>query len=471
MGVFRFSPDRFYEFLAPATAEFLAFDEKSVLLNNLHDAGSLKHVPGSGAAFRTVLRDPGVLLESGARPESSPDTWPTTLMSRSAVQGLDGVDTSGQRDLRGQPVLAAWSWLPEWEMGVGTQIPVERVLAPTRLLRSVFNATLAAIALGTLGLLVTSRYVRVGFRSRSDHRFGSYVLERPIGRGGMAEVFKARHAYLKRPAAVKILNAASPDPAALDRFEREARLTSRLGHPNTIQIFDYGKAADGRPYYVMEYVEGLSLAQLLSLERLLPVARVVFLMKHIAGSLEEAHQIGLYHRDLKPSNVMICTRGGLADQIKVLDFGIACSVAGPAEDLTSSIGPMGTPAFIAPERIRNPQKLDPRSDIYSFGAVAFHLLTGRNVFEAPGPSELIYQVMSSERPSPSQIRGGRIPDALEDLVFRCLSVDIEDRPASFNEIEGILHALGGADGWTQDDARLWWASNRDKVAGFMDLTS
>lgn len=477
MGVFRFSPDRFYEFLAPTMAEYVAFDDKSLLLNHVGDVEGLKRlgvfpdVPGSSPVFRAHLRDPGVRLESGARPDSPPDSWPPTLMSRSASQGSSGVDDTGHRDFRGRPVLAAWTWLPEWEMGVGNQIPVDRVLAPTRFLRGVFQLTLVAVVVGTLGLLGLSRYVRVGLLPSGSPRYGSYVVERRIGKGGMAEIFKARHSYLKRPGAVKVLTAARPDPSSIERFEREARLTSRLGHPNTIQILDYGESADGKLYYVMEYVEGLTLAQLLSLEGRLPVARVVYLLKQIAGSLEEAHELGLYHRDLKPSNVMICCRGAQADLIKVLDFGIACSVAGPAEDVTMSIGPMGTPAFIAPERIREPQKMDPRSDIYSFGAVAFHLLTGRNVFEGSGPTELIYQVMSAERPSPSQIRGGPVPQELEDLVRDCLSVDVQRRPGSFREIDAILQSLTGSGAWQQEQARRWWALNRDKVAGFVDLTS
>jgi len=474
MGFFRFSPTRFYDFLAPETTEFLAFDEKHLLLNDLEDTLSLRKlglIPDAGTAFRAVLRDPGTELGTGTPPNERPDSWPPTLMSRSAVQGIDGADDQGHRDLRGQKVLAAWSWLPEWEMGLGSPVPLDRVLAPAGPVRTTFKALLAIPLLLSIGLLVATRHFRLRRRGLDDGAFGSYVLERPIGKGGMAEVFLARHAFLKRPAAVKILTEANPDAAAVERFEREARLASRLGHPNTIQVLDYGETPDGRLYFAMEYVKGLNLAQLLALGGTLPVARVLYLLQQIAGSLEEAHQLGLVHRDLKPSNIMVGSKGGLGDFVKVLDFGIACSVSGGGEDMTHSVGLVGTPAFLAPERIRDPQALDLRSDIYSFGAVAFHLLTGRNVFEGATPTELIYQVLSAPRPSPSRLRGETLPEALEQLVLRCLAVDPEARPATFREILDLLRTVTPADCWSQDEARSWWAANRDAVARFIQATA
>ncbi len=474
MGIFRFSPQRFQEFTAPDALEYLAFDEKNLLLNNLENTAALRKlgaVPESGTAFGTYLRDPGVDLESGATPATPPDTWPPTLMSRSAVQGTSGLDSSGQRDFRGQDILAAWTWLPEWEMGVACQTPLNRVLTPAAPVNKAFTVLSAIPAFLTVVLLVGSRHFRIRRRAPEDSAFGSYVLERPIGTGGMAQVFLARHATLKRPAAVKILSEVNPDAGTVDRFEREARLASLLGHPNTIQVFDYGETPDGRLYFAMEYVKGLNLAQLLTLAGPLPIARAVYLLKQIAGSLEEAHQQGLLHRDLKPSNVMVGSKGGLGDVVKVLDFGIACSVTAGHEDHTRSTGLVGTPAFLAPERIRTPQLLDLRSDIYSFGAVAFHLLTGRNVFEGSGPTELIYQVMTAARPSPSRLRGEGLPEALEKLVLDCLAVEPESRPSSFLQVLDILGSMPLSEPWSQDEARAWWTSNREKVAAFIQATA
>src|SRR5262249_5952353 len=148
----------------------------------------------------------------------------------------------------------------------------------------------------------------------------------------------------------------------------------------------------------------------------------------------------------------------------ILDFGIASSVTGVGEDVTRSTNLVGTPAYIAPERIRRPEQLDFRSDIYSFGAVAFHLLTGRSIFEGPGPTELIYQVLTSKRPSPSKLRGDPLPDALEGLILDCLAIEPELRPSSMSEITECLRSLETPDTWSQDEARSWWASNRERVA-------
>jgi serine/threonine protein kinase len=157
--------------------------------------------------------------------------------------------------------------------------------------------------------------------------------------------------------------------------------------------------------------------------------------------------------------------------VKVLDFGIACSSSPSGEDFTRNLDIVGTPAYMAPERIRVPQGLDPRSDIYSFGAVAFHLLTGRNVFEGPGPAELIYQVMTAPRPSPSQLRGKALPATLERLVLDCLAVEPANRPVDFQKVLDVLEAIVTEDRWDQRDARNWWTANRERIAAFAKLVS
>jgi serine/threonine-protein kinase len=345
------------------------------------------------------------------------------------------------------------------------ELDVDAVLAPARPVRDAFALLLPLPGLVTLGVLFPTFHARFRGRPRKGSRLGSYVLERRLGQGGMAEVFLGHHAALGRPAALKILHPGRI--ATARRFEQEARLASRLAHPNLVQVFEFGETSGGRLYYAMEYVKGLTLAQLLALEGRLPVARSLHLLRQISAALEEAHRLGLLHRDLKPANVMVCSQGGMADLIKVLDFGIACSISGG--DGTAEL--VGTPAYIAPERIRSERARDPRSDVYSFGAVAFHLLTGRNVFEGAAPAELIYQALTAERPSPSQLRGSLLPDPLEALIRNCLALEPESRPSDFREIGETLRAVKTPDRWSPDDARAWWAQNEERIGMFRDAAA
>jgi serine/threonine protein kinase len=384
------------------------------------------------------------------------------LSAISSQQG--GEDTAGYRNVRGRAVIGAWNWLPEWNMGVGVEMERAEALQTVGRIRRLFDVLFAVVGLSTLAAVGLSR--RFGLYRRASEKgiAGTYVLDRRIGAGGTSEVYLAHHAHLKRPTAVKILNLGGADAQAGARFEREAKLVSRLSHPNTVQIYDYGRTRDGRFYLATEYLEGLNLAQLVALGGPLEPARAVHLLDQICGSLEEAHAAGLVHRDIKPANIMVCRRGGLYDVVKVLDFGIARSTADGTADLTQANQLAGTPLYIAPERIRAPQSTDPRSDLYSLGAVAFHLLAGRDVFEGPGAPELLYQVLSVEPPAPSRFRGAPLPPDLERLVLDLLAKDPERRPASASAVRERLSALETPERWDQRDARAWWVDHESRIA-------
>ncbi len=345
-------------------------------------------------------------------------------------------------------------------LALRAELDLDAALAPARPLRRSFALLLTLPGLLTLGLVLPTLLARFRRPRGKGSWLGSYVLDHPLGQGGMADVFLGHHAVLGRPAAMKILHPGRI--ATARRFEQEARLASRLEHPNLVQVFEYGETPEGRLYYAMEYVKGLTLAQLLALEGRVPLARALHLLRQIASALEEAQRVGLLHRDLKPANIMVCARGGTADLIKVLDFGIACSISGG--DASPEL--VGTPAYIAPERIRSEDARDPRSDVYSFGAVAFHLLTGRNVFEGASPAELLYQALTAERPSASQFRGSLLPEPLEALIRNCLSLDPESRPADFREIGELLRSVETPDRWDPEDARAWWSANEERIAMF-----
>src|SRR5262245_60391171 len=217
----------------------------------------------------------------------------------------------------------------------------------------------------------------------ASRRLGQYQLKQCIGSGGMGDVYLAEHVLLRRPCAIKLIRSErAGDPTNLARFEREVQATATLTHPNTVEIFDYGHAADGTFYYAMEYLPGISLDELVRRHGPLPAARVIHLLRQVCGALQEAHTAGLIHRDIKPGNVLVCQRGGRHDVAKLLDFGLV-QVHGlnpDGQQLTQEGAIAGTPAYMSPEQAAAKADLDGRSDLYSLGAVAYFLLTGQPPF-------------------------------------------------------------------------------------------
>ncbi|QEH35458.1 Serine/threonine-protein kinase PknB [Aquisphaera giovannonii] len=330
-------------------------------------------------------------------------------------------------------------------------------------------AHLSFDALFLLILAVASTYQAGAFhrlrREASDaRRLGPYRLRRRIGAGGMGEVCLAEHRLLKRPCAVKLIRPeAVADPGALARFEREVQITAALTHPNVIEVYDYGRAEDGDCYYVMEYLPGPHLRQLVERHGPLPPGRAVHLLRQVCRALSVAHAAGLIHRDIKPSNVIVAGALGIEDQAKLLDFGLVLRRAGPlAPGLTREGQVLGTPLFMAPEQATNDGRLvDGRSDLYALGAVAYYLLTGRPPFEGDdGLAVLIAHARDPVVP-PSQVRAD-VPGDLERVVLRCLAKDPEGRFADAEGLERALGECGCAGDWGQGHAARWW---RDIDAG------
>ncbi len=265
---------------------------------------------------------------------------------------------------------------------------------------------------------------------RVASRLGQYTLENKIGEGGLGVVYRARHALLRRPTAIKLLRPEHGGEAAINRFEREVQATSRLSHPNTVSVFDYGRTRDGVFYYVMELVDGVSLQELVERDGPLPAGRVIDVVAQIAAALSEAHQLGLVHRDVKPPNVMMCERGGLAGWVKVLDFGLVKEVEEPSTE--SSL--LGTPAYMAPECFLRPKDVDARADVYALGALAYFLLTGREVFDADTVAGMCKRHLFEAVITPSHRLGHPISEELESLVMRCLAKAPENRPSNATEV-------------------------------------
>jgi hypothetical protein len=296
-------------------------------------------------------------------------------------------------------------------------------------------------------------------------QIGQYRLAKLLGAGGMGEVYLAEHRMLKRPCAIKLIHPdRAGDPRVLARFEREVQMTARLSHWNTVEIFDYGRTDDGSFYYVMEYLPGLSLEDLLERHGPLPAERVVHFLRQVCQGLHEAHQVGLIHRDIKPANIFAAQRGGLYDVVKLLDFGLVKPVGENASaSLSQEGGISGTPLFMSPEQARGLGDLDARSDIYSLGAVAYALLTGRPPFNGSNPLDVMIAHVRDEVEWPSQHRAD-VPADLERVILRCLTKSPEDRFQDVFSLEQALAECAAADRWTQRHAANWWREADETAA-------
>jgi serine/threonine-protein kinase len=292
-------------------------------------------------------------------------------------------------------------------------------------------------------------------------QLGQYRLLHPIGSGGMGDVYLAEHRLMKRPCAIKLIRPSkAADPHVLARFEREVRATAKLSHWNTIEIFDYGRTDDGTFYYVMEYLPGLSLADLVDRHGQLPPARAVSLLLQTCDALAEAHGRGLIHRDIKPGNIFAAQRGGYYDVAKLLDFGLAKPISGDTlpVQLTQDGAITGSPLYMSPEQALGESEPDGRSDVYSLGAVAYFLLTGTPPFAGDKAIKLILAHAHDAVTPPSKLRP-EIPADLEAVVLRCLAKNPADRYQTVRDLQRALSDCVAAGGWTEQDAAAWWREN------------
>jgi serine/threonine-protein kinase len=346
-----------------------------------------------------------------------------------------------------------------WIVGANAPQPPN---TPVALLHASYASLwcLAGIVTATVG----SRVI-YGLRQevREARRLGQYTLVEKIGEGGMGAVYKAHHALLRRPTAIKLLPPAKAGMHNLSRFEREVQMTSRLTHPNTVAIYDYGRTPDGIFYYAMEYLEGIDLQELGDVDGPQDPARVVHIMAQVCGALAEAHATGLVHRDIKPANIILCERGGVPDTAKVVDFGLVKELDASEDTASLALSGantiMGTPLYLPPEAITEPSKVDGRSDLYAVGAVLYFLLTGSPVYEASTVVEVCAQHLHGAPIKPSERLGRPLPEDLQALVIRCLEKDPRDRPQTAAELRDALRACD-VGSWSESAARTWWDRGR-----------
>ena len=307
---------------------------------------------------------------------------------------------------------------------------------------------------------------QLGSQVTEARRMGSYELVEMLGRGGMGEVWRAKHRMLVRPAAIKLIR---PETLGEDnteeaskvllRFEREAQATAALHSTHTITLYDFGMTDEGYFYYVMELLRGVDLESMVQRFGPTPPNRTIYLLKQVCHSLGDAHRHGLIHRDIKPANIYASRLGPDYDFVKVLDFGLVKSHQPAAEDatqLTMQGITTGTPGYMAPEMALDRETVDGRTDLYALGCVGYWLLTGQLVFPGKNPMQVLLHHVKTEPTPPSQRSELEIPLALDELILRCLEKDPAKRPATAEELSRLLEDCWSGETWTQEEAASWW---------------
>jgi len=314
-----------------------------------------------------------------------------------------------------------------------------------------------------IGVVVSTVASNVIYGLRKEvakaRKLGNYELQTRLGAGGMGEVYRASHALLRRPTAIKLIRPEMAGEEALKRFEAEVQSTASLTHPNTVSIYDYGRTPDGVFYYAMEFLDGFDLQDLVERFGVMPPGRVIRVLQQVAASLEEAHSMEFIHRDIKPANIVLTRRGGIPDVVKVVDFGLVKDVREEAVHLTAADSIMGTPQYLAPETIREPSTVTSSIDIYALGGVGFFLLTGSAVFQAETVMSICAAHLEQKPQRPSARVRKDLPDDLQDLILRCLAKDPADRPAARQLSEELLRCAD-AESWSREDSESWWLTHR-----------
>jgi len=336
-----------------------------------------------------------------------------------------------------------------------------RPAAPLFDLFAMARVMAAAVAIAVFG---AHKFTTLRQEAYEARHMGNYLIKRRLSTGGMGEVYLAEHRLLNRPYAIKLIRPeVAANPAIRTRFEREIQAMARLTHWNTIEIIDYGHAPDGTFYYVMEYVAGLNLGELVDRHGPVNPGRVVYLLRQVCAALAEAHAVGLIHRDIKPGNIMLTQQAGLADVVKILDFGVVQHV-GPSDGddkLTQPGVPVGTPEYMSPEQATG--VADVRSDIYSLGAVGYALLTGQTPFSGRRMQQIL--TLPVLEPTPLRELRPEVPADLAAVIQRCLRRNPEERFANIQLVDQALAACACATSWSSGEAAAWWRAAPVPVMG------
>jgi len=459
LGVGQFADEQFGAIVSAAragsTGESYAFDRRGVMLSESRFTDLL-------ASLGRISPGASTMLSVSLSPPDAPAGALTRLVA-SAQAGIATGAREGQllapyAGYYGSDVIGAWRWLAPHRLAIAVEVGSTEAYAPLLVLRTVFAVVFSALVFAVL-IALYAWFSAAKLRIGEPRRLGPYVLGERIGEGGHADVYLATHDLLKRPTAVKLLKQIKATDEITARFQREAQLASRLSHPNMVEIFDYGRTAGGLFYYAMEYLEGTTVNHLVQRVGALPVPRAVHLLRQVCAGLAEAHGKGMVHRDISATNVMVCHYGGEHDFAKILDFGLVKRVSEPhTHTITRTLRILGTPLYMAPERLRDPADVDARADIYAVGAVAFFMITGRKVFDADDELALTTKILNEPAPHASALARQSVPPALDALIAACLAKRREDRPQRVADLLEVLETLSREFPWTQADARAAWAA-------------
>ncbi len=406
------------------------------------------------AALRVA--DPGIELNTNNVGSFQRSTSPLTVAVAEATNGGSNVRIAPYKNYAGIDVVGAWRWHPDWSLGVIIERDADVVFAPAKIVRYGF------VLLGSvLFLTAFAAAARIASTSTAEHAaihpLSRYEIQEELGSGGMGVVYRARHRQLGRDAALKVLSGDRRHKEDRLRFDREARLAASLSNPHSVMIYDYGQSEDGEAYCVMELLKGLTLQQVVARSGFQPVGRTLSIISQMCDALAEAHSLNLLHRDIKPQNVMLSLDASVGDWAVVFDYGLAKPLS-PVSGVyqTSETLWSGTPMYMSPERFRDPNAMDPRSDLYSVGCVAYYLLSGRAPFIECDPESMFALILSEQPISIAIHRNEPIPADVNQVVMKCMAKHADDRFASINELSRVIDQLRIQYPWSVDEARVWW---------------
>lgn len=424
--------------------------------------GLLPDEPDVESLLRVLVVDPGGDMTEGYRVTKRRSEMPPTTMAASVTSGKAETNVDGYNDYRGRPVIGAWKWLDKYNIGVTTEIDVAEAYRPLTILRWTFRGLMALLILTSIAIfvftLVVSRLQREAQKAAVEAKqLGQYKLERKLGEGGMGVVYKGKHAMLRRPTAIKMLNIDKVNENSIKRFEKEVQITCQLNNPHTVAIYDYGRTPEGLFYYAMEFLNGIDLQDLVDNHGPQSEARTIHILRQMCESLYEAHTLGLVHRDIKPANTMLNRRGGVPDFVKVLDFGLVKAIDEDKRARQTSAGSLtGTPLYMSPESIQTPHLVDARSDIYAVGATGFFLLSGRPPFQSDSLVELCDMQVNKQPPHLRDDLGVKCSEQLEGVIMACLAKTPAQRPQTALDLSQRLERCPVSTSWTYDDGDTWW---------------